>query len=120
MDKEKLNWRSFADGRTISEKWNAATPTYYVLDPKGVIRYKWVGSPGAKAIDTALERLIQDAERNGKKVPKGCCHPGLFPEGPSPNQPMKLSGPASQLFETQRHCGRPGNLSWSFDSALQS
>jgi len=70
MDKEKLNWRSFAAGRAISAKWNAATPTYYVLDPKGVIRSKWVGSPGTKAIDAALEKLIREAEGKGKKVPK--------------------------------------------------
>jgi hypothetical protein len=70
MEKEKLNWRSFADGRAISEKWNAATPGYYVIDPKGVIRYKWVGNPGEKAIDAALEKLIQQAEGNAKKVPK--------------------------------------------------
>jgi hypothetical protein len=70
MDKEKLNWRSFADGRAISEKWNAATPGYYVIDPKGVIRCKWVGNPGEKAIDAALEKLIQEAEGNAKKVPK--------------------------------------------------
>ena len=62
MDKEKLNWRSFADGHAISEKWNAATPGYYVIDPKGVIRAKWVGNPGEKAIDAALEKLIQEAE----------------------------------------------------------
>ncbi len=34
--------------------------------------------------------------------------------GVAPNQPMKLTGPASRLFETQRRCSRPGNLSWSF------
>jgi hypothetical protein len=34
----------------------------------GVIRYKWIGAPGEKAIDTALEKLI--AEVNGKKMPK--------------------------------------------------
>ena len=52
-------------------KWNTpGTPTYYVLDQKRVIRYKWVGSPGAKAIDNALEKLIQEAETNGKKTPK--------------------------------------------------
>ena len=62
MDKEKLNWRSFADPGTINAKWNASTPTYYVIDGKGVIRYKWIGSPGAKAIDTALEKLIKEAE----------------------------------------------------------
>ena len=70
MNKERLNWRSFADGRDISVKWNAATPGYYVLDPRGVIRYKWVGNPGEKAIDAALEKLIHQAEGKAKKVPK--------------------------------------------------
>jgi hypothetical protein len=70
MDKERLNWRSFADGRAISERWNAATPGYYVLDPQGVIRYKWVGNPGEEAIDAALEKLIHQAEGNAKQVPK--------------------------------------------------
>ena len=70
MDKENLNWRSFAGGRAISKKWNAATPDYYVIDHTGVIRYKWVGNPGEKAIDAALEKLIQQAEGNAKKIPK--------------------------------------------------
>ena len=67
MDKEKLAWRSFADQGAISDKWKPpGTPTFYILDPKGVIRYKWLGSPGAKAIDTALDKLIKEAEGNGK------------------------------------------------------
>ena len=71
MDKEKLTWRSFADQGAIADKWKPpGTPTFYILDHQGVIRYKWVGSPGAKAIDTALEKLIQEAERNGQKTPK--------------------------------------------------
>jgi hypothetical protein len=71
MDKEKLNWRSFAVGDTISARWNnPGTPLYYVIDPKGVIRYKWFGSPGEKAIDTALEKLTREAEGNGKGTPK--------------------------------------------------
>jgi thioredoxin-related protein len=62
MDKEKLNWRSLSS-RAISSKWSArSTPTYYILDHKGVIRYKWSGYPGAKAIDPALEKLINEAE----------------------------------------------------------
>ena len=69
MDKEKMNWRSFAHQDEINDKWNPSTPGYYVLDPKGVIRHKWVGAPGEKAIDTALEKLINDAEANGKKSP---------------------------------------------------
>jgi hypothetical protein len=62
MDKEKMNWRSFAHKDAINAKWNPSTPSYYVLDPTGVIRYKWVGAPGEKAIDTALEKLINEAE----------------------------------------------------------
>ena len=67
MNKEKLPWRSFADpgplgGGAIASKWNVtATPTWYVIDHLGVIRYKWVGSPGEKAIDAALEKIIQEA-----------------------------------------------------------
>ncbi len=67
MDKEKLPWRSFADqgpiGRgLIASRWNLSfTPTFYLIDHQGVIRYKWVGSPGDKAIDAALEKLIQEA-----------------------------------------------------------
>jgi hypothetical protein len=69
MDKEKMNWRSFAHQDAINAQWNPSTPGYYVLDPRGVIRYKWVGAPGAKAIDTALEKLIREAEGNGKRSP---------------------------------------------------
>ena len=62
MVKEQLNWRSFADRRVISSIWSArSTPTYYIIDHKGVIRYKWMGYPGAKAIDDALEKLIKEA-----------------------------------------------------------
>jgi hypothetical protein len=69
MGKEKMNWRSFAYQEEINDKWNPSTPGYYVLDPQGVIRHKWVGAPGEKAIDTALEKLINEAETNGKKSP---------------------------------------------------
>ena len=70
MDKEKLNWRSFAYREAINAKWNPSTPGYYVIDHKGVIRHKWVGAPGEKAIDTALEKLINEVEANGKNSPK--------------------------------------------------
>jgi len=71
MNKEKLNWRSFVDQGAISDKWKPpGTPTFYVIDHKGVIRYKWAGAPGEKAIDAALEMLLQEAEGNVKKAPK--------------------------------------------------
>ena len=70
MAAEKMNWRSFAFQEAINAQWNPNTPGYYVLDPKGVIRHKWLGPPGEKAIDTALEKLIGEAEGSGKNLPK--------------------------------------------------
>jgi hypothetical protein len=74
MEKERMNWRSFADHAdpgAIRDKWHMrTTPTLYVLDHKGVIRHKWVGSPGEKAIDAALEKLIKEAEGDGKSKAK--------------------------------------------------
>ena len=74
MKKENLTWRSFADlgdaGQgAIAARWNlTSTPTLYVIDARGVIRYKWPGSPGHEAIDSALDTLIKEA--GGKDPPK--------------------------------------------------
>jgi hypothetical protein len=68
VKKENLTWRSFADEGDagqgpIAAQWNlTSTPTLYVLDAHGVIRYKWVGGPGEKLIDAALEKLIHETE----------------------------------------------------------
>jgi len=80
MEKEKLSWRSFADRGAIVGTWNLpGTPTFYVIDHQGVIRYKWVGSPAdyklgglpdEKTIDAALDKLIKQAEGDRKKAPK--------------------------------------------------
>jgi len=69
MDKEKLNWRSFAHQEAINDTWNPSTPGYYVLDPQGVIRKKWVGAPGADAIDRTIDKLLRETETDGKKSP---------------------------------------------------
>jgi hypothetical protein len=76
MTKENVTWRTFADlgdanQGAIASRWNlTSTPTLYVLDARGVIRYKWPGAPGAEAIDSALETLIREAEADSKKAPK--------------------------------------------------
>jgi hypothetical protein len=69
MEKEKISWRSFADPRdakaerSITDRWNlAGTPTLYILDHNGVIRYRWLGAPRSEIIDKALTRLIKEAE----------------------------------------------------------
>ena len=72
VDKEKLTWRSFADpggvGQgAIASSWNlTGTPTLYIIDHKGLIRHKWVGSAGERAIDKALARLIKEAESSDR------------------------------------------------------
>ncbi|MCI0455690.1 MAG: hypothetical protein L0Z62_01755 [Gemmataceae bacterium] len=67
MVKENLNWRSFVDQGAIAARWKpAGTPTFYILDPQGVIRYKWAGAPGEKVMDAALERVIKAAEADHK------------------------------------------------------
>jgi hypothetical protein len=71
--KDKITWRSFVDvgqagAGPIATKWNlSATPTLYVIDHKGVIRYKWAGAPGANVMDAALQRIIKAAEEDHKK-----------------------------------------------------
>ena len=71
--KESITWRSFWNGEEgtkgpISMKWNVhGWPTLYVLDHKGVIRQKWLGSPGEKIMDDFLEKLIKEAEEGKKK-----------------------------------------------------
>jgi peroxiredoxin len=68
MEKENLPWRSFADNGDIVRRWNlAGTPTIYLIDHAGVIRRKWVGAPGEKALDEALEKLIVEAEKNAAR-----------------------------------------------------
>jgi hypothetical protein len=75
MDKEKLNWRSFAEKRDgddgmgkITGTFNLqGTPTLFLLDHKGVIRNRWLGSPGEAKIDEAIHALIKEADNEGKK-----------------------------------------------------
>jgi hypothetical protein len=76
LEKEKITWRSFWNGGgtqgPISTKWNVNSwPTLYVLDHKGVIRHKWVGSPGEEVMDKAIEQLVEKAEGGAaKKAPR--------------------------------------------------
>ena len=65
MKKENITWRSWWNGGStsgpISTKWNVrGWPTIYVLDHKGVIRYRNVrGEAMDKAVDTLLAELKQ-------------------------------------------------------------
>lgn len=69
---EKMTWRSFWDGGNtqgpIATKWNIrGWPTLFVVDHKGIIRHKWLGSPGEETMDKALKKLVKAAEEDTKK-----------------------------------------------------
>src|SRR5712692_8182877 len=70
MEKENITWRSFWNGPEgtsgpISTKWNVhGWPTIYVIDHKGVIRYKGVLEG---AMDKAVDALLAELEKTAGK-----------------------------------------------------
>lgn len=69
IEKESVTWRSWWDGGStggpIATHWNVSGwPTIYVLDAKGVIRYKNV--LGEK-MDEAVDTLLAELEVNSKE-----------------------------------------------------
>jgi hypothetical protein len=74
MDTEQLGFRSFTDTKdgeglgVIGSAWNLyGTPMVFVLDHKGVIRYRRIGYQDTTAIDELLNKLITDAKGKDKK-----------------------------------------------------
>jgi len=66
MAEENITWRSWRNGGStsgpISSAWNVhGWPTIYLIDSKGVIRYKDLRD---EPLDTALEVLVAEAEAN--------------------------------------------------------
>ena len=66
LKKENMTWRSWWDGGNtsgpIATKWNVSGwPTIYVLDHKGVIRYKEVRE---KAMDDAVDELLKEIKQS--------------------------------------------------------
>jgi hypothetical protein len=61
-EKHGMTWRSFFDGQEgpISKRYNVKfMPTVYVLDARGVIRYKGVKG---EALDRAVDELLKKLE----------------------------------------------------------
>ena len=69
LKEENITWRSWWNGGStngpIATRWNVQSwPTVYVLDAKGVIRYKDVRE---KSLDEAVDALLKELEaRTGK------------------------------------------------------
>jgi thioredoxin family protein len=70
-EEQQITWRSFyqqGTGGPISTKWNVSGwPTLYIIDHKGVIRHKWVGSPGDAVLDKSIEALVEEASKASSK-----------------------------------------------------
>ena len=64
VEELNINWRSFWNGEKgtfgpIATKWNIASwPTTYLVDAKGVIRYKDLRG---EKLDDAIEKLMAEA-----------------------------------------------------------
>src|SRR5438105_12186783 len=64
LQEEQITWRSFWNGGgsgPISRQWKIeGWPTVFVIDAKGVIRFKYVGAPPADQLDRAVESLLRE------------------------------------------------------------
>jgi hypothetical protein len=77
LKQENITWRSWWDGGSphgptdgpIATAWNVkGWPTIYVLDAKGVIRFKDVrGDAMDKAVDQLLKELEEEQAKGGKE-----------------------------------------------------
>ena len=72
MEEENITWRSFwcgpdgTQGR-IPSQWNVSGwPTIYVIDHKGVIRFKNVRG---QRMDAAVDQLLEEMEAGGQDQP---------------------------------------------------
>jgi thiol-disulfide isomerase/thioredoxin len=68
LKENEVTWRSFQNQRkeqkAISADWNVqGWPTLYLIDHKGVIKKKWLGSPSGEVLDKEVEKLVQAAEK---------------------------------------------------------
>jgi hypothetical protein len=70
LKKENITWRSWWDGGDtngpIARAWNVSGwPTIYILDHKGVIRFK---GPRGEAMDRAVDQLLGEMEKEVSKA----------------------------------------------------
>ena len=70
IKEQGITWQSWWDGRgedntrgPIADQFNADVwPTLYLLDHHGIIRHKFLGTPGTRRLDAAINALVEAAE----------------------------------------------------------
>ncbi|HKB06084.1 MAG TPA: TlpA disulfide reductase family protein [Gemmataceae bacterium] len=63
---EKMPWAHWWDGPKgpVVKLFRVKSfPTLFLIDAKGVVRNKWVGSPGNEALDKAVNELVAEAQK---------------------------------------------------------
>jgi thiol-disulfide isomerase/thioredoxin len=69
LEKEKMPWTHWWEGvkeNSVGNNWNiTGIPTLYVIDSKGVIRFKQVGFSPAEAdkLDKEVEKLLEEIQK---------------------------------------------------------
>ncbi len=65
ISREEISWRCVWDGQggTAFSLWEVqATPTIFLVDPKGAIRYKNLGPPERREVlEQLIDKLLKDA-----------------------------------------------------------
>jgi hypothetical protein len=71
LKEERITWRSWWNGGTggrISRAWQVQSwPTLCVIDHKGIIRFRYEGSPEESELDQDLEKVIREAEHDARR-----------------------------------------------------
>lgn len=61
-----VTWRSFQDKRpgkpALSDEWQVHSwPTLYLIDHKGILQRRWIGSLSAEVLGREIDKLVEAA-----------------------------------------------------------
>jgi len=117
---EKLTWRSFYAGQGGGEAAKTyqvqGWPSLFLIDHKGVIKQKWVGSPGNEVLDKAVEKLVDDAKSDLARESASKPKPEPSPESTKPapvekpvSDPERLEKVAASKLSLAKQLADDGN-----------
>src|SRR5262249_60129119 len=63
IQEANINWRYWIDTpeNAIVPRWDVSGfPTVFLIDPKGIVRYRHEGAPSAEELDSEIDRLLAE------------------------------------------------------------
>ena len=67
FEEQGITWRNAMDGTPggpWASSWNVSGfPTLFLIDAEGVIRERWLGSPGDDVLDERIDELVAEARQ---------------------------------------------------------